>query len=700
MSSSGADTDSDNEEGALPRSHGRLDTSSDESGSEGSVRRWVSSLGSSVGKASPGSLSRAKPASALRPRARAAGGELAAARARTPAAALTALRSTSGGSVSTVCPAAALSTVATAASLSASRPTSTATAAPNAVALSASLAAAAPAAAPTAFALAAALSAMAPAASPSALPSASTSAPSAVRPTAMNAPNPAQSESAQAHQADAVQPADAAEADADAAEIGVAQAAETDAAEPASALTTETVHLAASDAATHLVPHQITDGSVQRFTGHEPGADHSDSASASSEEGLASGCLMTLGRESTQPNAAATAAAHQLADLQDAAPKAEFPSGSLLAFGRESIQPTAAADQPADVQTVAASEPQRSLSSKWVQDSYWHYEEDLDADSDFFSAAGPWAEAPATSLAAPGVEPVTAAAAQEAAAPMTEDTVGSELVSAAAEGALQLGSLIFGSITPADLLGVGHKQCDSMGTAGCASSVVPATAPATAATGLAAVGSTAVDAVAASVVPVDTAVACEDTAVGPSLDSCIAQAEVTDESPSVSELSSSLTDAQVAVSNDASATLDEEVASFDEEEEREHQHAGLSGHGVEDRYRREEYLEEEEKHDDITDKSLEYTAFLTDSLLVRMEQQAGNDGGKIKALGKRCLLYILQLWLSFCCQCFAVDAHHCQPAHDMSVSCWYHALVLTANPDRFHSFRSERDLLILFIHIP
>ena len=157
ISSSESSTDSDSEQGGFPRSRSRLDTSSEESGSEGSVSRWVSSLGVSRKQRLPRFLSRAKPAPAFRPRARATGGELTVARACTPAAAITALRSTSRGFASTVRLAAALSAVAAAASLSGSRPAFTATAAPIAQAPSASLPAAA------------ALTAMAAAAAPSAV---------------------------------------------------------------------------------------------------------------------------------------------------------------------------------------------------------------------------------------------------------------------------------------------------------------------------------------------------------------------------------------------------------------------------------------------------------------------------------------------------------------------------------------------------
>ena len=807
ISSSDAGTDSDNEQGGLPRSRGRLDSSSEESGSEGSVKRWVSSLGVSRKQGSPRFLSRAKPAPALRPRARAAGGELAAARARTPAAALTALHSRSRGSVSTVRPAAALSAVATAASLSASQPAYTATAAPMAQTPSASLIAAAPAAA--------ALSAMAAAAAPSAVaPSPSlravglpacSPASSIVRPTAIAALTTVQSESAQAHAgqltdaddvagdadaaetetpqaaetdaeqradlysaeagadalaadtdvtetgvvqaADAVQPAhvpsaqasgndtaadtDAAETGvvqaaeagaiqpanfhsvgpgADDPEVGVTQAADTDAAQPASADAIEAVQSAASDALTvsmniahhtkagaqSAAPHQGTNGNVQHRTseGQEFDAGNADSANAAREQGFPSDALMALGSKSTQPSAAAAAAANQSADVHS---------------------------------PVAAAAPQKALSFKQVQDSYWHHEEDLDAGDEYFSAFGPWTEAraptkaapsvgpviaaeslgpvtaapsvepvtaapsvgpvtaapgvgpetaapsvqpetaapsvgpvtaapsvgPAT--AAPSVGPVTAAAAQEAAAPLAEDIVGSnpsaEHVNPAAEGALQLGGLTFGSITSADLLGVEQRQHGSKGTAGSASSVVAAAAPATAsaaapavtaAYGSAAVGSTAVGASGASVVPVDTAVAGLDTAVCLSTDRSGAAAEVIDQSASVSQLGISryadgkLTHAQTSASDADSATLREKVAAVEEEEEGEYQHAGLSGHGLEDLHPREECWEAA-GHEEAVDTSLEYTAFLTDSLLGRMEQQAGSHADKIKALGEHCL---------------------------------------------------------------
>ena len=489
ISSSDADTDSDNE-GGLLRLRGRLDTTSEESSGEGSVRRWVGSLVSRR-EGSLGLLSRTKPANALRHRARATGGQLAAARARAPAAALAAFRFTSRAPISTVRPAAAMSAVATAASLCASRRTSTATAAPSAEPPSASLVAVAPAAAISAVALATALSAMAPARGQTAMGPAFKPAPSTVRPTATAATSPAQSGSAQAHpvdadvleagvvqaaEADAVQPAHfgSAESGADDAEVGTAPAAETDAAQPASADATEAVQSAASDAVpvsmafTHqakagaqsAAPHRGTNGDVQCPTSERQqfGAGNADSACAAPEDVLPSSSLMTLG-----------------------------------GF----IQPTA--DQLVDAPTaVAAAAPQRSSSSKWVQDSFWDYDEDLGAGDDYFSASGPWAEAQAPSEAAPSVEPVTAAAAQEAAAPMTEDTVGSqpgtEHVNPTAEGA-QLGGLTFGSISLADLLGVEQRQHGSLGTTGCASSVAAATAaapaPAVAPAVMAATGSAA-----------------------------------------------------------------------------------------------------------------------------------------------------------------------------------------------------------------
>ena len=679
ISSSDADTDSDNEKGGLLRLRGRLDTSSEESGSEGSVGRWVSSLGISRRK-SPGLLSKAKPAKALRPRARATGGELAAARARTPAAALTALRSTQRGAVSAVRPAAALSAVASAASIDASRPASTATAAHGAAALSASLTAAVPAAAPNAITLATALSALSPAHPQSAVPPPTTAAVStahsgsaqadAVQPA--DADHVAVSDAAatsdvQAAGANAVQPAtlgfaqasvyhvaadaDATEADvqpaeadpvqlsdlhsvqsgADDAEVGVTQAAETDAAQASSAETTEAAQSAASDTLTvstaqahqakagsqSASAHQVTNGDVQCPTsGQEFGKGNADSTIPAPEEDcLSHGSLMALASDSTQPNAAAVAPAHMVVDVQIAAPEGEFPSGGLTTLGGVSIQPTAdAADQ---LHTpVGAAAPEKSLSSKFVPDSYWHYEEDLAAGDDFFSPSGPWTETPAPSEAAPNAEPVTAAAAQEAAAPMTEDTEGldssAEHVSLAAEGALQLGGLTFGSITSADILGIEQRQHGSKCTAGCASSVVAATAPAV--------------------------------------------AEVTDEGASVSQQGSSHDD-NGRQTEHGSASLHGTEAMVEEEEEGEW-HAGLSGHGDEGLDRKD--LSEDwqgEEREEAVDTSLDYTAFLTDSLLSRMEQQAGPHGDTIKALGKHCLQ--LRLEQAAC--------HHCQ-AHDIFVS--------------------------------
>ena len=188
MSSSDRDIDSGDEQDRLPISRRQLDSSPEESDSEGSGSAWVSSL-ISKRKALSELPHRAWPATAPRPRARGVGGQLAAARAQTPAPALTALCPRFTTALGTVRPAPAPTADATAASLSALWPASTATAAPTAVAPSASLVVAAPAvsAETLAEALAAALS--------------------AGRSTATAALSPAQPDSAQALHADALQPA-------------------------------------------------------------------------------------------------------------------------------------------------------------------------------------------------------------------------------------------------------------------------------------------------------------------------------------------------------------------------------------------------------------------------------------------------------------------------------------------------------------
>ena len=60
-------------------------------------------------------------------------------------------------------------------------------------------------------------------------------------------------------------------------------------------------------------------------------------------------------------------------------------------------------------------------------------------------------------------------------------------------------------------------------------------------------------------------------------------------------------------------------------------------HGVE------EDCKEDEEEEAQVNTSLGYSAFVTDSLLGRMEQQASCNGGSITALGKHCLLCLLQL---------------------------------------------------------
>ena len=405
MSSSDRDTDrdahSEDEEDRLPISRRQLDSSPDESDGEGSVSAWVSSLISKTKGLSELPL-RAWPATAPRPRARAIGGQLAAARAQTPAPALPPLHSKSTASFGRVRPAAALTAVATAAPLSALQPTFKATAASTAVAPSASLTAAAPAvsAGALAKALAAALCAAAPA-----------DALSAGRPTATAAPSPAQPESAQALQADDGQLADAVEVVAAGGAEGMMpiQAAEADAAQlsavapadaPRAVGSASVVALSAgcpkataamsmaqpesaeADAVQPVQVH-IAEASVDDLAadaanvmahGDAAEADAAQPANADATEAVLSAASDALTISMDLAHQANSAPLHRVivsveqfvpsegqklrtgSDLSSAVPTENLHSGSPVALGGESTHPIAAAHQLADAQSAAPEE--------------------------------------------------------------------------------------------------------------------------------------------------------------------------------------------------------------------------------------------------------------------------------------------------------------------------------------------------------
>ena len=136
-------------------------------------------------------------------------------------------------------------------------------------------------------------------------------------------------------------------------------------------------------------------------------------------------------------------------------------------------------------------------------------------------------------------------------------------------------------------------------------------------------------------VPVDMAVAGLDAM---SADRSGAAAQIIDESTPVSQLGSShgAQERQTAATCEHdSASLHGTAAMVEEEGEGDYQDAGLSGRGVQDPDW------EEGECVEAVDTSLPYTAFLTGSLLGRMERQAGDHADKIKALGKPCLHCLL-----------------------------------------------------------
>ena len=401
MSSFDWDMDSEDEEGRLPISHRQLDSSPEESDSEGHGSAWVSSLGYiSKRKALSKLPHRAWPATAPRPRARAIGGQLTAARAPTPAPALTTLCSRLTTSLGTVRPAAALTAVASAASLTALPPAFTEPAAPIAVAPGI---AAAPAISAEALAeaLAAALCAAAPA-----------DALSAGRPIATAALSPAQSESAQTLQADDGQLAD-------------------------------DVEVTAQEGAEETMPVQASEADAAQLCAIAP-------ADALSAVGLHSASPMALGGESIHP----IADTHQLADAQSAAPEEGVHSAGPLALDQESVQPTAAAEQLVDVQAAMLQSP------RWAEDSC---EEHWCAAEDYFSTPLPWKQ-PQQAKNSPEPA-AAAASGEAAAPGTKEETMGSspgaEPMQAALEGASQLGGMVFGTITAADLLAVSTHTADT-----------------------------------------------------------------------------------------------------------------------------------------------------------------------------------------------------------------------------------------------
>ena len=539
---SSSDRDSEDQEAWAGRSHGRLDSSDEDSGSEGSVRRWASSLQPSRSRLPHGYPFRAgSAATALS--GRATGGLLGASRARVFAGAL-----------------------------------------------------------------------------------------SAKRPACTAVLRPVWSESAQAHQIDTIQPADA-------------DAGEADAVQPAApdALTTTADLAQQAEAETESsTASQGNDGAMQSPTteGQEPSTGVADSPSAALEDDLC--------------------------------------SGSPAAFNGGITQTSVPADQPEDGErAAAAAAPQKTLRCSWVQDSLWDPAEDVDADADYFSIPLPWADSHSAAEANSGAGLVTAAAAQQAVAPMMIEALGSRgqatapakqqaaavvpTATAAQEaagnsrgqmaeaGALQLGGITFGSISQADLLGAEVRQRGNMGTADAASPTDAASVV------VGAVENTAVECPKPAAMPVD-------TAVGPSMKKS-SVVQVTAASVSVYELSRGhnaqgrLTAGQTTVRNGRVADNGEEVAdngeevadngeevadngeevADQEEEEQEDQQAGTTGQGVRSPDHEEEYSDEGEDGQTVN-TSLDYTAFLTDSLLRRMEEEAGSRGDRIKALSKHCLL--------------------------------------------------------------
>lgn len=397
------------------------------------------------------------------------------------------------------------------------------------------------------------------------------------------------------------------------------------------------------------------------------------------EEDLCSGCLVTLDDEPMQPNAATD----------------QSESGQEAAAQNDQ---EAVAQNESEAATAAAAAQDGFNAPWGVEKTWWqlHAVDDCESedDADYFGVPLPWTDSQAADKAVQDAESPAAAAVPGSGLSVTigpvwatgqaEGTVGQhpaadQATAAAAATLLQLndsnfgsnlhddllstelGNSNFGSISPDDLsraelgefnfnsISQDNVLSDELGQQGSRDLVGGAPSP-PAAAGAAV---TALNPSAAA--GVDTAVASPGTAAGSSISMSATAVDAEEvaaialvdpsmlaESPAASELRSNLasvarvSDTQAAAASGGSGNHDFLEPTDEEEEEGEYHEEEVSGHdngGVEH--------EGELQHDiesggdaRVVDTSIDYTAFLADALLNRMELEAGGRGDQIKTLSK------------------------------------------------------------------
>lgn len=480
--------------------------------------------------------------------------------------------------------------------------------------------------------------------------------------------------------------------------------AQPDTVQPAASLRTDVPQQAEAGAESKAEPavHKGTGDAVLGDTTTEQEASSGDANSAFAlEEDLCSGCLVTLDDEPIQPDAAT--------DQSKSGQEEAAQNDEQAVAQNESEGATAAAAAAKDGFTTTWQVKKtwwqlHAMDDCDAEDDADYFDEPLPWTD---SQAADQAAQDAESLAAAAVPvsglPVTMGpvrATGQAEGAVGQHAAADQATAAAAGTLLQLGDFNFGSISPDDLLtaelgdfnfgSISHDdlsraelgefnfistsqddlssaELGQQGSRGLGAPSPPAPAE---------YAVTALNPSAAA--DVDTAVASPGTAVEYSISmsatavdaeevaaTALVKPSSTAESPAASEMSSSLvgtarvTDTQAAITSGGSGYDDfleprdeeEEEGQYHEEEEGGEYHDIESGHDN-GRVEHEGELQLDVESDGdarVLDTSINYTAFLADSLLNRMEEEAGGRVDQIKALSTYpCTASLVSLSLACC----------------------------------------------------